>query len=644
MSKILKRLFFNKFRVKKLICTTKFSSVYEGIYEKENEPVAMKFEEKLKYRLLENEAYYLYILKGIGIPRLISYGKTNLFNILIEELLGKSILQIWNSTKIKKEYKLKNVCMIAIQILERLEFIHSKNIIHKDIKPQNFIPGRKDPKIIYLIDFGFAQKYRSSRTGKHINYKFLNKVDGSLLYLSTNAIKGYEQSRRDDLESLGYMLIHLMIYNLPWMHIYSSKIDYFQKIKKILNMKIAIKPEVLCKGLPEEFEQYIKYCRTLNFEKDPDYNYLRGLFITILIKNQLNNNFNFIWVKNNKKLKSRKEGEFTDRRNIIHKKKESSVHRLYSQIKESLEKKKLLEKIKININLDNKSNSYDNSIKIINNHSFYLKKNNNINNFKNIYKHNLINSVGFNEMDFTHCKPLNNFDKKNINNNDKLNFMNSSSKIINWKSEEKNRGLDDGDCNRYNINITKKFTLNNKKKFNNILTSKIYINNNFFNKKDKKYLNSNIDKQLPIQKDFKLSYNGQVNIKFNKIIDFNNNNKNNKKKIIKMNNEIKINNNENIKKNSIILISLTKKYFPNNNNNNVMNKPSVKTKNNILKVSEDINEINKSNKIINLNNRNQNSISNNISYFNKIENQNFYIPKLNKDIFYKALFNSNQKI
>ena len=135
MSKILNRIFFNKFRVKKLITKTSFSTIYEGMYEKHNEPVAMKFEDKTKYRLLENEAYYLYNLKGIGIPRLISYGKTNLFNILVEELLGKSIFQIWNSTKIKKEYKLKNVCMIAIQILERLEFIHSKNIIHRDIKP-----------------------------------------------------------------------------------------------------------------------------------------------------------------------------------------------------------------------------------------------------------------------------------------------------------------------------------------------------------------------------------------------------------------------------------------------------------------------------------------------------------------------------
>ena len=186
MSKILNRIFFNKFKVKKLITTTDFSSIYEGINEKENEPVAMKFERKGgRYNFLESEAYFLFNLKGFGIPKIITFGKCGIYNILIEELLGPSINSIFELKKHK--FLIKDICMLGIQILDRLEFIHSKDVIHRDIKPLNFIIGRKDPKNIYIIDFSFAHKYRSSRTGKHIQFKNTGLLLGSLKYLSINA-------------------------------------------------------------------------------------------------------------------------------------------------------------------------------------------------------------------------------------------------------------------------------------------------------------------------------------------------------------------------------------------------------------------------------------------------------------------------
>ena len=166
------RLFFNKYQTKKLICKTPFSEIYEGINIKDNELVAIKIEQKNRnFNILESEAYYLLNLKGLGIPKFISFGISNGYNVLIEELLGPSLKTLWDIRKNTNEKELlKDICMLSIQILDLLEYIHSKDIVHRDIKPANFLIGRKNPKNIYLIDFGLARKYRSSRTGKHIKY------------------------------------------------------------------------------------------------------------------------------------------------------------------------------------------------------------------------------------------------------------------------------------------------------------------------------------------------------------------------------------------------------------------------------------------------------------------------------------------
>ena len=227
------KLIFNKYKVKNFNELSKLCWTFEGVNVKNNEPIFIKIEKKnLKYNFLESEAYCLINLKGFGIPRIISYGKIGIYNILVEELLGKSLYELWwlRNKKEKSILKnvcmvalqaciLKNVCMVALQVLDRLEYIHSKNYIHRDIKPQNFVNGRKDPNIIYIIDFGFSHQYKSSRTGKHIKYQSKKHTMGSMSYLSINANKGNEQSRRDDLESLGYMLIFLATDNLPWLRI-----------------------------------------------------------------------------------------------------------------------------------------------------------------------------------------------------------------------------------------------------------------------------------------------------------------------------------------------------------------------------------------------------------------------------------------
>ena len=354
MTSLQKKLIFKKFRVGKLIHKSEISLIYDGKNELTQEPVAMKFEKSGgKFDLLESEAYFLYLLKGIGIPKIISYGKISNYRILIEELLGQSVYSLLNK-KINPKNKLNDICLIAIQSINRLEYIHSKNIIHRDIKPFNFVFGRTDPNLIYLLDFGISRKYKSSRTGNHIRFRRLESINGSFRYMSINSNRGYEQSRRDDLESLGYMLVYLMKKNLPWLSIEKEKIVKKAKFIKICKTKVKTKPEELCLGLPKEFSMYINYCQKLEFEQDPNYNYLRNLFIEVIQRNEkltdirLINYIHFSWLKNDtKKINTPPDQIINASSSIGNLKDENNINgrgnfriRIFRQIKDSINRAK----------------------------------------------------------------------------------------------------------------------------------------------------------------------------------------------------------------------------------------------------------------------------------------------------------------
>ena len=209
------------------------------------------------------------------------------------ELLGKSLEDIFQQQQ--KKFTIKTVCMAGIQILDRLEFIHNKNIIHRDIKPDNFVVGLDNKShIIYVLDFGLSKKFRSSRTHQHIKFTVNKKLTGTARYASINALKGCEQSRRDDLEAIGYMLMYFLRGNLPWQGLHVAKGE--DRYKKILQKKRSTSAEELCKGFPKEFVDYINYTRNLEFEADPDYKYLRNLLVTTLAKENTKFDFWYDWV------------------------------------------------------------------------------------------------------------------------------------------------------------------------------------------------------------------------------------------------------------------------------------------------------------------------------------------------------------
>ena len=180
-------------------------------------------------------------------------------------------------------------------MLDRLEFVHQKNIIHRDIKPDNFVLGLDNKShIIYILDFGLSKKFRSSRTHQHIKFSVNKKLTGTARYASINALKGCEQSRRDDLEAIGYVLMYFLRGSLPWQGLHVNKGE--DRYKKILQKKKSTSAEDLCKGFPNEFCEYINYTRNLEFEADPDYKFLRGLLTTVLEKQKFQYDFHYDWL------------------------------------------------------------------------------------------------------------------------------------------------------------------------------------------------------------------------------------------------------------------------------------------------------------------------------------------------------------
>ena len=310
------RIIFGKYRIIKKTRSDSFNEIYLGKQILDNKPVTIKVEKiNTEHQILKQEAYTLYLLKGIGIPKVLSYGISKKYKILILPLLGESLEDIY--IKNGKQFSLPESCMIAIQVLDRIEFIHSKYYIHRDIKPDNFLIGKEDPNIIYLVNFGLSKKYRSTKTKNHVRFSNTGRLTGTLRYASSNALKGSEQSRRDDLISIGYMLIYFMKRELPWQRIRDK--NETERYIKIYKMKKEIKPEILCQGLPNEMVEYMKYVQHLGFEQDPDYKYLRNLFKSIL--RQLNPNIErylFIWIKANNILNFNDPIKRQKRRRRIH--------------------------------------------------------------------------------------------------------------------------------------------------------------------------------------------------------------------------------------------------------------------------------------------------------------------------------------
>ncbi|XP_042379944.1 casein kinase 1-like protein 2 isoform X8 [Zingiber officinale] len=284
----------NKYRLRRKIGSGSFGEVYLGTDIQTNEEIAIKLETvKTKHPLLLLESKLYKILQGgTGIPNVRWFGVEDNYNVLVMDLLGQNLEDLFNFCS--RKLSLKTVLMLADQMINRVEFVHSKSFLHRDIKPGNFTMGHgRRANQVYIIDFGLAKWYRNASTHQHIPYRENKKLTGTTRYMTVNTHLGIEQSRRDDLESLGYVLMYFLRGSLPWQGLKAE--TRYQKYEKVGKSKATTSFEALCHGYPLEFASYFRYCRSLKFEEKPEYAYLKRLFRDLFIREGFQFDYVFDW-------------------------------------------------------------------------------------------------------------------------------------------------------------------------------------------------------------------------------------------------------------------------------------------------------------------------------------------------------------
>mmetsp|Transcript_35298 Transcript_35298/g.49001 ORF Transcript_35298/g.49001 Transcript_35298/m.49001 type:complete len:321 (+) Transcript_35298:253-1215(+) len=284
-----------KYRVGAMIGKGSFGQIFQGSDSKTGEDVGIKMESvKTKHPQLLYESKLYKVLKGgVGIPRVHYYTKEADWNVMVMDLLGPSLSDLLEFCN--RKFSLKTVLMLADQMISRLEFVHSRSFIHRDIKPDNFVMGMgKKANVVNIIDFGLAKKYRDPKTREHMPYRESRALTGTVRYAGLNTHNGVEQSRRDDMESVGYVFLYMLRGSLPWQGLKAT--TKVQKYTLIAEKKMSTPIELLCKGFPQEFVSYFRICRSLGYEDKPDYNQLRKLFRDLFTREGFNWDYAYDWV------------------------------------------------------------------------------------------------------------------------------------------------------------------------------------------------------------------------------------------------------------------------------------------------------------------------------------------------------------
>lgn len=266
-------MFLDKYFIQELLGSGGFGSVYKTTDISSQLPYAIKVDKKRKGNVKQEAQILLELQNGEGIPQIIEVGETVEFSYMVMELLGNNLSKL--QKQLGGKFNVDNAIPILTQAVNRLEFIHSVGVVHRDLKPQQFLFGIKDN--LYLVDYGLARKFLFN--GSHIPYQSNCSRAGNSTYASLTNHLGIHQTRRDDIESLSYMAVSLFIGRLPWQQ--SSKLSSSIKWETVYQIKSGIPLQQLCQNCPKELMTFIRYARSLDFNEKPNYDYLRNLIAGI---------------------------------------------------------------------------------------------------------------------------------------------------------------------------------------------------------------------------------------------------------------------------------------------------------------------------------------------------------------------------
>jgi casein kinase 1 len=278
----------NGYYLKHLIGKGSFGAVYLGRHKDTNEEVAVKLESiDTKHKQLLREAKIYDLLGSIPfIPKIHYYGKDPHHNIMVMDLMGPSLSSLFEYCN--HSFSLKTVLMLANKMLNIIQQVHEKGFLHRDLKPDNFVMGlRNKANTLYIIDFGLSKSYILPETNQHIPYIEGKSLTGTARYAALASHEGKESSRRDDLESIGYILVYFLKGRLPWQGLKPARDNSkrkdrgknkINKYNAIYEKKKQLPIEELCSGLPQEFSEYLRSIRQLSFSEQPNYSSYRRLF------------------------------------------------------------------------------------------------------------------------------------------------------------------------------------------------------------------------------------------------------------------------------------------------------------------------------------------------------------------------------